>query len=704
MKLNTDTLSTAIIGGAGNVILSGVSNSIILGCTNLSATTSNTVYLCNVEGDNALFDSISGNTFSGGTYYGDGSNLTGIDSSNIYTSDGSLTGNRTVNLTGNTLTFSSDLDLTHSPTPINFEFGGFWQGYTRWAESGAMTVSVNSNVNPLTVYNKLNAESFNVNYNGGGFLGSKAWTVAEETTSTTKITLEGARLSHYFGNALHHKTELGGAGTAKGIRYFQLGFGSAQGYFHLGSNNRLGNADISLDGAVTTSGEFVQHASTTATVDANLINDSLSFHIDGGALAGRYKDNLGIVTDLTFPVGSGLISVNDSSGAPTFYTDLQTAIDATLDVDTIYIHSDIELTSVVTIPSRTQLTINMQGHRIWGDTTTGDFNLFDTTTNAVDRKLSIAGGGIIETIGTAVSVSAAATMSFGSNSIGEYDFGTTTIKSVNAYCFNAVGGLLTGGYLWSENSTFAFRGTIENSKFRIYESSPLNLLRVSHCEIYVVYGSWFVNTSRIFTNNVIKGTTTKAGNNGLIYGFGDSVITDNFIEMESGGTKSALYVRGSVGANDGQVQITGNQVFNRGAAYAGQFYYGSCFNNYFYAVAHEALNIGASCKKTIGNICITESATHSALTNNADICANNVAICLDATHTGIPLGLDSGTLEVYDNKAICSNAATSNIDVTASGMKLANNTMSEIGAGINWNGNTNAMTNTPDTYGNLQIG
>jgi hypothetical protein len=48
---------------------------------------------------------INANTISGGTLYGDGSNLTNVD--NIYTVDGSLSANRIVNLNGNNLSFSS---------------------------------------------------------------------------------------------------------------------------------------------------------------------------------------------------------------------------------------------------------------------------------------------------------------------------------------------------------------------------------------------------------------------------------------------------------------------------------------------------------------------------------------------------------------------------------------------------------------------
>lgn len=52
-------------------------------------------------------------------------------------------------------------------------------------------------------------------------------------------------------------------------------------------------------------GSIVQKANTSAIADAQLINDSFSFYINSGALAGRYKDNLGVVTDLTIGSGGG---------------------------------------------------------------------------------------------------------------------------------------------------------------------------------------------------------------------------------------------------------------------------------------------------------------------------------------------------------------------------------------------------------------
>ena len=55
---------------------------------------------------------ISATTISGGTFYGDGSNLTNID--NIYTVDGALLSNRIVDLSGNTLSLKRSSNINDS--------------------------------------------------------------------------------------------------------------------------------------------------------------------------------------------------------------------------------------------------------------------------------------------------------------------------------------------------------------------------------------------------------------------------------------------------------------------------------------------------------------------------------------------------------------------------------------------------------------
>jgi len=59
----------------------------------------------------------------------------------------------------------------------------------------------------------------------------------------------------------------------------------------------------------------------------------------------------------------------------------------------------------------------------------------------------------------------------------------------------------------------------------------------------------------------------------------------------------------------------------------------------------------------------------------------------------------------FGNTAIVFNPLAYNIQLGSTGtLYLVNNVMSSIGLGLDLNGNTNAMNNTPDPYGNIKIG
>lgn len=404
-------------------------------------------------------------------------------------------------------------------------------------------------------------------------------------------------------------------------------------------------------------------------------------------------------------VGYGIISIKDSNGVPTFYNDLQTALNATNTIDTIFIHSDIELTSTVNLPiTREKLTFVMNGYRIFGDTSTGDFNLFETAQNSsITRTVNFEGGGIVETVGTCVSVSAACPWNTtGSQKIDFMNLGSTTFKSENANCFRAQTSEIKGGILIAPNSTFFGTNNFIGTNFEIYESCPTNLAKVVFCNIFISFGSWFVNNNNIFSNNVIKGTTSKSGNNGLIYGYAGAYISNNYIELQSGATKDALYIRGSGTDNHG---IKNNVVYNFGSGSSGNLVFGSSYDNYFYSENAWGSRVGANCKNFIRNTVITNSTIRPALDSLCDYTFDNTAICLNSSHTNNPLYVGGTTNEVFNNKAVCSNASISNIKLYSTGtVYLANNIMSTVGSGLDLNGNSNSMTNTPDTFGNLQIG
>lgn len=406
--------------------------------------------------------------------------------------------------------------------------------------------------------------------------------------------------------------------------------------------------------------------------------------------------------------GFGLISISDANGEPTFFSDLQSALTATLNIDTINIHSDIELISAVTIPVRLDLTINMNGNRIFGDTTSGDFNLFEVATDAAfgARKLTLLNGGTIETIGTAASLTAACPFSAaGSFKITNYELGTTTIRSENADCFRVQTSFVRGGNLIAENGSCFFTGEISFTKLTLKNDITGNWSKIYKSDIYTSYSGITVGNGQKFINNTISGIVTGLNSNyGLIKCYNTSIIQNNYIEALTGSTLSALYLRSSSGTNQDHQFINNNIVINRGSNFAGKINVaGNLYNNYFYAENQSAVSLLTSTKSFVNNICITNSATHSGIFDyGTTIITDNQVICVNPSHTGEPISVGTGS-KVYNNVLICNNAATNHI-VLRGNAKIANNTMSETGAGIDLDGNTNAQTNSADSAGNLQIG
>lgn len=461
-----------------------------------------------------------------------------------------------------------------------------------------------------------------------------------------------------------------------------------------------------LDLSTTTDG-FLMPRLTTAQMNAIAAPDThlLIFNTD---LNGIYRYNGSAWVALS--TGYGVISVKDSSGQPTFYASLQTAVDATSDVDTVYIHSDIELTSVVTLPQRSSLTINLQGHRIWGDTTGGDFNLFTIATSTSDRVYHFTGAGVIETIGTVTSSVSAASFYIVSPGAGKtsFFFNDTKVKSVNASPFYSNGiNHFEGGYFYSTNSSFYINGTttyIQNVFIDTYETSALGY-NVQNCILKTRYGGFLFSSNAVVSGCYLYGTVTKTGNNGLTYLFQGTHFYNNYLECDSSSTRDALYVRGSSGSNG---RIENNVAINRGTGYAANFVYGNGFNNYCYAENNTALYVGNNCKKFVGNTAITNSTSHQAMLCYGTLVQGNTAINLNASNTleALQVGRTSATTsEIYNNKAEVANGSAYNMKLTSTGtLYLANNVMGLTGIGLDLNTNTNAMTNTPDAYGNIKIG
>ena len=320
-------------------------------------------------------------------------------------------------------------------------------------------------------------------------------------------------------------------------------------------------------------------------------------------------------------------------------------------------------------------------------------------------------GGIIETIGTAVSTTSAATIYFiniGTTPLYCY-LGNTKIRSVNASAYYTNSGeLLKGGDFYSTNQALVINSSnllIEDSIINCYERPTLGK-KLNKCTLITRYAGFIFDESATATNCYISGTVTKTGGqNGLAYCYQGTNFYNNVVIADSSTTQPALYVRGVSGTNG---NISSNIVFNFGTGDAGRWVYGNGYNNYCYAASANAIDVGNNCYKFVGNTAITNSTTSAAMVCYGTLIQGNTAINLNASNTNVALivGRTSATTsEIYNNKAEVANGSVYNIQLTATGtLYVANNVMGLTGLGLDLNGNTNAMTNTPDAYGNIKLG
>ena len=665
---------------------------------------------------------------SGTTYYGDGSNLTGIDdtfvtggtysgstiilnrndgnsvdvtgitSSNIYTADGTIGTGRVATLT-DTLRFKDGtLQVEGSNTSSASSASQIYNSGPNllWDFRNNGDLLPSQNVNILGSSSSVSSFTFCRPANPSGY--GAGINIDLHNSSSAQATY--AR----FASIIESNT----AGSHTGRLELRVADGGTV-TTKMTIKNDSTIISEKLELSTTTDGMLMPRL-TTAQMNAISSPDThlVIFNTDLNALY-RYNGSAWVA----MAAGYGLISIKDSVGNPTFYSDLQTAITATTSADTVTIHSEIKLTSTVNIPARNSLTINFQGNRIYGDTSGGDFNLFTITANssASRRDLYFIGGGVLETIGTASNVVDAApfhALNIGTDKLKLYA-GTTQIRSVNADCFYTNGmGLINGGIFYSENKGGGFAGgsnILEYAKLDVYTRPTLPVL-TRFCELTTRYQGFIVTQSSAITKCSIRGSVLQSGNYGLLYIYQGTDCTDNYLEQTDASGRDALYVRGSSGT-DGQV--SGNICINKGSAAAGNLVYGQAHNNYFYSESGYGLYVGANCKEVSNNKCFSNaSSAKGALFSTAEITVDNYAENLNSSngYPALVIANQAGqTHEAFGNRAIVANNSSSNIKLSGAGTYyLANNIMGKVGTGLDLNGETNSQINTPDDFGNIKIG
>jgi|SaaInlV_125m_DNA_1040241.scaffolds.fasta_scaffold00264_12 hypothetical protein len=219
----------------------------------------------------------------------DGTAWIGETGNNIYSVDGTLTEDRTVDFDGNKLTFDFDQATTTEQEPINFEFGGGFGGYySRWDDNGGLTIK-SASTYALRVVSKVdaNASMFHVGKEGGGFMstnGSRVWTISGESTDTTKNEFNDNRISQYFSGTEFHRIQVGGSGT--GVHFFQSGISGSLGRFIVGGSTQVSSEDISLQGSTLIKGNGTSTGSALSIYNGASTPSKIWDFLDNGDLTG----------------------------------------------------------------------------------------------------------------------------------------------------------------------------------------------------------------------------------------------------------------------------------------------------------------------------------------------------------------------------------------------------------------------------------
>jgi hypothetical protein len=406
--------------------------------------------------------------------------------------------------------------------------------------------------------------------------------------------------------------------------------------------------------------------------------------------------------------GYGIIEVQNTLGEPTFYADLQTAINATADRDTVYIHSDIQITSQISLPHRANLTINTNGRRIWCDTTSGDFNMFRfaTANTGAERVFNLEGGGLIQQIGTHVSETNAALFHFfyvGAQNLLKFYANDVNIRTAGAFLFFNQNYMpyLNGGYWYSATGRISINtanSVMENVNLDIYTKPDSLPILINNSTLRTRSNGFGVtHLTNSYISGIMIGTSVTEA---IVQCTGASRITNNLIVNESTSVNRALtsYYTGTGGNISNNTIISLN---NQNALYLRT---GNGYNNYCYSESGTAILTSGLSDDCIGNIAVTNATAASALLCQGDAgskITNNICRNLNASNTAAALDVTGGG-EIFSNTAIVANTSAYNIKLTGN-VYLSKNVMGITGLGLVGPG-VNLMTNTPDAFGNIKIG
>ena len=234
------------------------------------------------------------NGFFGGTFGSSGSSSGGGGGDSIYTADGTLTGDRTVDLDNNDLTFNLgngvggftvDGSLTTGATAI-VNFKGV--GVNNALAMGDTGFLANQGITNQSVLSLLNTSNQGIKIKGSysGIYSSFTEFKKSTTTSNTRLGhfLNNTRAETQYYNSsddlVHHIT----LGSPFACSFFRNG---VVGGFVVGSNAVIGTEDISLQGSTLIKGNGTSTGSALSIYDNDTTPNKLWDFLDNGTLNGN---------------------------------------------------------------------------------------------------------------------------------------------------------------------------------------------------------------------------------------------------------------------------------------------------------------------------------------------------------------------------------------------------------------------------------
>ena len=460
----------------------------------------------------------------------------------------------------------------------------------------------------------------------------------------------------------------------------------------------------------TTNG-FLMPRLTTAQMNTISSPDThlLIFNTDLNALY-RYNGTAWVAMS----AGYGIISINDSSGIPTYYATLPAAFTAASSGGVITLHSDITVTSQCTMPGSTNatLTINGNGYTVTHTSNTGsEFYLVHSGSGG--NKILYLNDVKVVSNGTATgdSTSSIFAPQLGSGGMSIKANLGTFISTINNPCVYLIN--ITGGNWTSTNSYVNLSGDTIDAKVIVKYGSGSFI----NCDITIVSGGQIG-----VSGNLIDCTITgDAISQDMIYSKVTQKIHGCTITCTSGANSAISYYGGVVWTTSNPTPIKDTKVYYYGTdPYAVKAtYIASIKDVYIYSDTTTCLyaqNTTQTGGYNLENVVLETNATNSPAFYRLDSgtfrMKNVIATNWNSTNTEEAFDIRvSGANELYMegcsanvNNASIDNIKLNNNSITTGGAYIYGLTMSRIGTGLDMGTVPLLNVNTEDAYGNVQIG